>query len=586
MTTSARTAATRKHTRTRTKALPKTPTGIHGFDKITGGGLPRGRATLVCGGPGCGKTLFATEFLVRGATQMGEAGVFVSFEEAPQDLAANVASLGFDLPALVRARKVLIDHVRLERAEFEETGEFNLDGLFIRLGYAIDSIGAKRVALDTIESLFSGLPNPLIVRAELRRLFRWLKDKGVTTVITAEKGDRAFTRDGIEEYVSDCVLVLDQRVDREAVTRRMHIVKYRGSAHSSNEFPFTIDEDGFSVVPITGSRLDHAAPRERISTGVPGLDEMLGGHGVFRGSGILVSGTAGTGKSTLAASFLDAACARAERAIYFSFEESPATLIRDLRSVGIDLERWVRKGRLRFECTRVSASGLQAHVTRMTRVVREFRPTVAVVDPVSAFDAVTEPREAKNTTTLLADALRAEGITTIMTYLTHDRGSLEGTVSGISSSVDTWILLRDLESNGERDRCIYILKSRGTKNSNQVREFLLTDHGIELVQPYLGPEGVVTGSARAALEARERAAAAEREREVVRRKAELRRLEAERDRAIASLRSEHEARAEAIGRELRAESSAEGERGRMRSAMAARRGGPGRNGETSSKVVR
>ncbi|HEY9833381.1 MAG TPA: circadian clock protein KaiC, partial [Stenomitos sp.] len=274
--------------------LFKCPTGIQGLDEITAGGLPLGRPTLVCGTAGCGKTLMGMEFLIRGALEYDEPGVFMAFEETAEELTQNVASLGWDLEQLTAEEKIAIDYVHVDPNEIEETGEYNLEALFIRLGYAIDSIQAKRVVLDTIEVLFAGLANASIVRAELRRLFRWLKTKGVTAIITGEKGENSLTRHGLEEYVSDCVIRLEQRIQDEVSTRRLQIVKYRGSAHSSNEYPFLIDQNGISVLPITSVGLDHDISMERISTGIERLDTMLGGKGYFRGSSILITGTAGT----------------------------------------------------------------------------------------------------------------------------------------------------------------------------------------------------------------------------------------------------------------------------------------------------
>src|SRR5262245_23751638 len=383
MTSETRTRARRVANRPLT--LPKTPTGIDGLDEITGGGLPQGRPTLVCGSAGCGKTLLAMEFLVRGALQYGEPGVFMSFEETAEELAANVRSLGFDVERLAKDGQLLIDHVRVERSEIEETGDYDLEGLFVRLGYAIDSIGAKRVVLDTLESLFSGLGNEGVLRAELRRLFRWLKDRGVTTVITAERGDGQLTRQGLEEYVSDCVLLLDHRVDEQLSTRRLRIVKYRGSAHGTNEYPFLIDERGISVLPITSLGLQHPVSEERISSGIAQLDAMLGGEGYFRGSTILASGTAGTGKTTLSAAFADACCRRGARCLYFAFEESPQQIVRNMRSVGLTLEPWLKKGLLRVDAARPTLFGLERHLTTMHRAIEEFRPRAVVVDPISSF---------------------------------------------------------------------------------------------------------------------------------------------------------------------------------------------------------
>lgn len=494
--------------------LPKVPSGIDGLDDITGGGLPRGRATLVCGSAGAGKTLLAVEFLVRGATTFDEPGVFMAFEETKEELATNVRSLGFDLDDLVRRKKLVIDFVRVEREEIEETGAYDLEGLFVRLNHAIDSIGAKRVVLDTIEVLFSGLSNAAILRAELRRLFRWLKDKGVTAVITGERGEGQLTRHGLEEYVSDCVILLDHRVVEQVSTRRLRIVKYRGSVHGTNEYPFLIDEDGISVVPITSMKLEHAASEERISSGVPRLDAMLGGQGYFRGSSILVSGTAGTGKTSLAASFVGAACARGERCLYFAFEESQAQLIRNMQSIGIELERWVHKDLLHFHAIRSQQDGLEMHLARFHKLLRKFEPNVVVFDPIGSFLAAGTQKDANAMVTRLIDSLKMRDITAFLTNLTSAGESAEATNIDISSLIDTWILLRDIELGGERNRALYVLKSRGMAHSNQIREFLLTSRGIELKDVYIGPAGVLTGSMRQAQEAREQSELLQRRQEI------------------------------------------------------------------------
>lgn len=475
------------------KVLPKALTGIQGLDEVTGGGLPKGRPTLVCGSAGCGKTLFAMEFLVRGATQYNEPGVFMAFEETGKELTVNVASLGFDLDKLVAQKKILVDHVYIERSEIEETGEYDLEGLFIRLNHAIDSIGAKRVVLDTVESLFSGLPNPLVLRAELRRLFRWLKEKGVTAIITGERGEDTLTRQGLEEYVSDCVIVLDHRVTEQTSTRRLRIVKYRGSLHGTNEYPFLIDESGFSVLPITSVGLTHTVSSERISSGIPRLDAMLGNKGYYRGSTILVSGTAGTGKSSLAAHFTAAACRRGERVLYFALEESPHQIMRNMRSIGIDLELWVNKGLLKFHSRRPTFYGLESYLTTVHKELNNFKPRVVVIDPISSFIIGTNEFEAKSMIMRLVDFIKLNNITGFMTNLSAGGTDLEHTEINISSLIDTWLLLRDIEIGGERNRGIYILKSRGMAHSNQIREFILTDHGVELRDVYVGPEGVLTG---------------------------------------------------------------------------------------------
>ncbi len=484
--------------------LEKAPTGIDGFDEITAGGLPKGRPSLICGAAGCGKTLFATEFLVRGATEFGEPGVFVAFEETAKDLTANVASLGFDLAELQRTNLLRIDHISVDRSEIEESGDYDLEGLFIRLNYLIDQIGAKRVVLDTIETIFSIFSNPAVLRSELRRLFHWLKDKGVTAVITGERGDGTLTRQGLEEYVSDCVVLLDNRVFDQVTTRRLRVVKYRGSSHGTNEYPFLIDKDGFSVLPVTSLGLKHGTSQERVSTGIPALDEMLGGQGYYRGSSVLMSGTAGTGKSSLSAYFADATCKRGEKCIYFAYEESEEQIVRNMRSIGLDLQPWIDEGLLVIHATRPMHHGLEMHLATMQRMVKQLKPTAVIVDPVSNLEAVGSRFDINSMLIRLVDYLKANGITGFFVSLTAGGSSLERTEIGMSSVMDTWLLLRDIELNGERNRGLYVLKSRGMHHSNQIREFLISDAGIDLCDVYLGPEGVLTGSARVAQEAQER----------------------------------------------------------------------------------
>jgi circadian clock protein KaiC len=484
------------------KSLPKSPTSIQGFDEITGGGLPKGRPSLICGGAGCGKTLFAMEFLVRGATLYNEPGIFISFEETEKELTANVASLGFDMDLLVKQKKIWLEHIHVERGEIEQSGEYDLKGLFVRIHQAIESIKAKRVVLDTIESLFSALPNPTVVRTELRRLFGWLKKKGVTTVITGERGNGSLTRQGLEEYVSDCVILLDHRVSDQSSIRRLRIVKYRGSTHGTNEYPFLIDEDGFSILPVTSLGLNHTSSKERISTGVPRLDTMLSGKGYYRGSSILVSGTAGTGKTSLAAQFVEAACKRGERVLYFAFEESPSQFMRNMASIGINLDRWVKKGLLYFHATRPTLHGLEHHLTNTIKLIKEVEPQIVILDPIDAFVMGDNQTEVKIMLLRLVDFLKMKDITAFFASLTTARDCQELTDMSISSLIDTWLLLRDIEIGGERNRGLYILKSRGMDHSNQIREFKLTDHGIELLDVYVGPEGVLTGSARLSQQAK------------------------------------------------------------------------------------
>jgi circadian clock protein KaiC len=481
--------------------LPKAATGIQGLDELTGGGLPQGRPSLVCGAAGCGKTMFAIEFLVRGAAEFKEPGVFMMFEENAEELADNVRSLGFDLDKLVRQKKIVLDHVQIERSEIEETGEYDLEGLFIRLGHAVDSIGAKRVVLDTLEVLFASLPNEAVLRAELRRLFRWLKDRGLTAVITGERGKESLTRYGLEEYVADCVILLDNRVRDQISTRRLRIVKYRGSVHGTNEYPFLITDSGFSVLPITSILLEHKASSQRISSGVKDLDDMMRGGGFYRGSSILVTGTAGTGKSSLSAAFLHAACARGERALLFAYEESPSQIIRNMRSIGIDLERWIKKGLLTIHASRPTLGGLEEHLVQMHRIIVEFKPAVVVVDPISNLTLVRKDDEVKPMLMRLIDHLKVRNITAMFTSLIDAASAVaEDSEVGVSSLMDTWLLLRNEEGNGERSRALVLLKSRGMAHSNQVREFVLSDKGIRLVEIHVKDGRVITGRARIAAE--------------------------------------------------------------------------------------
>ena len=461
------------------RTLPKARTGIEGLDQITEGGLPLGRPTLVCGGPGCGKTLMAMEFLIRGATQFGEPGVFMAFEETGEELAQNVRSLGFDLDALVEQKKMALDHVRVEPAEIEENGEYDLEGLFLRLGYAIDSIGAKRVVLDTIEALFGGFTNDAVLRAELRRLFRWLKNRGVTAVITGERGKESYTRQGLEEYVSDCVILLDHRVTERVSTRRLRIVKYRGTTHGTSEYPFLIDEEGISVLPVSALGLDHEVSDERVSSGIAALDAMLGGKGYYRGSSILVSGTAGTGKSTLAAAFAHETAKRGERCLYLAFEESPRQLIRNMRTIGLDLEPFVRKGLLRIHASRPTLHGLEMHLVQIHKMVTEFTPSAVVVDPVSNFSASGGSADAGLMLLRLIDFLKERQVTALLTHLTAGGEASEATDVGISSIIDTWLLLRDIERGRARERGLYVLKSRGMAHSSEIREFKITSKGLQ-----------------------------------------------------------------------------------------------------------
>jgi circadian clock protein KaiC len=530
------------------QTLAKAPTGIQGLDEVTQGGLPRGRPSLVCGPAGCGKTLLAMEFLVRGITQFGEPGVFVAFEETRDDLVANVASLGFDLAQLEADRMLVIDHVEVVAGEMMEAGEWDLEGLFIRLGASIDAVGATRVVIDTIETLFGAFTDAATLRAELRRLFVWLKQRGVTAVITGERGDGALTRHGIEEYVSDCVIVLDHTVTDQMSTRRLRILKYRGSLHGTNEYPFLIGERGVSVHPITSLGLQHRVSSERVSTGVGRLDLMLGGRGPYRGSSMLVSGSAGTGKSILAAQFCDAACARGERAIYMAFEESQDQILRNMKSVGLNLEPWVEQGLLQFKCVRPGLHGLEAHLADKQKLVEDFDPAVVVMDPISDLIGLGTRREVLSMLTRQFDFLKARGVTSLFTSLVPE-GSREPT-DQVASLIDTWLHLHTLEGNGEHNHILTVLKSRGMAHSNQLREFRITDRGVELTDVYVGPQGVLTGSARSAQEAKEQSDAVARQQDLEQRRANLERQRQSVEARVAVLWREFEGEADAVARLL------------------------------------
>ena len=498
--------------------LEKSSSGITGLDEITEGGLPKGRPTLICGSAGCGKTLFAMHFLVHGA-EIGEPGVFVSFEETQEELEQNFSSLGLDLKTLEEQGKFSVEYIYLERSEIEETGEFDLEGLFIRLAYAVEKIGAKRIVLDTLEALFSGLPNEFILRAELRRLFAWLKSQGLTAIITGERGENALTRYGLEEYVADCVILLDNPVTNKISTRNLRIMKYRGSSHGSNEYPFLIDADGISVLPITSLMLEHQAPNEIIPTGIPRLDSMLGNKGFYKGSSVLITGAAGNGKSSLSAIFADNTCKNGNKCLYFAFEESPKQIIRNMRSIGIDLKPWIDKGLLKFHSTRPTLYGLETHLVTINKQVNEFQPDVVIFDPISNLITVGTRDEVKSMLTRLIDFLKNKEITTLSTSL-RLMGELETDI-GVSSLMDTWIDLKALETDGERNRTIDVIKTRGMFHSNQVREFKITNNGIKIIDLYLGPSGMLTGSARISQISNERADKLKRQQEIERKQRKL-----------------------------------------------------------------
>jgi len=502
-------------------SLIKCPTGIQGLDEITNGGLPQGRPTLICGRAGCGKTIMAMEFLVRGALDYQESGAFISFEESAIELKQNVSSFGWDLEALIAAKKMVIDFVQIDRSQIQETGEYDLEALFIRLGYAIKSIGAKRVVLDTIEVLFGSLDNDGIIRSELKRLFLWLKAQQVTAIITSESGDRTLTRHGLEEYVSDCAIRLDQRLQDEVATRRLQILKYRGSRHGSNEYPFLIEQSGISILPITSLGLDYSVSNERVSSGIERLDNMLGGKGFFRGSSILISGTAGTGKSSISAHFAQANCQKGERCLYFAFEESANQIIRNMRSIGIDLEPFVHQDLLKFQALRPTFYGLEMHLLTIYDLINNFQPQAVIIDPISNLTYSGNENHVKSFLMRVIDFLKQKQITSLLTSLTVGGSLIEHTDQGVSSLMDTWLIVRDIETNGERDRLLQLVKSRGMEHSNQVREFRLTSQGVQLVDVYLGSSGVLTGTARAVQEAKEKAEVLARQEEIARKQREL-----------------------------------------------------------------
>jgi circadian clock protein KaiC len=556
-TSSSAVTAMAKRSAPRRQRLQKTPSGISGLDEITDGGLPRGRPTLVCGGPGCGKSLMGIEFLLRGAVDHDEPGVLMTFEETPDDIHRNVASLGFDLADLIRRKKIAVDHVKIDRQEIDENGEYDLQALFIRLDYAIRSIGAKRVMLDTIESLFSGLSNTGILRSEIRRLFYWLKEQGMTSVITAERGDGRLTRQGLEEYVSDCVILLDHRITNQISTRRLRVVKYRGSTHGTNEYPFLIGEQGISVLPITSLGLNHKASDQRVSSGIARLDAMLGGKGFYRGSSVLVTGTAGTGKSSIAAHFAAASCKRGERCLYFAFEESQNQIVRNMASIGLDLSSHIKSGLLHFFTARPSLHGLEMHLAVMHKYIEQLQPRAIVMDPISNFDSAGDEQDVYAMLIRLVDHLKMKQITALFTNLTTGDAARESTEMGISSTMDTWILLRDIEIGGERNRGVYVLKSRGTAHSNQIREFVISSRGIDLLDIYVGTEGVLTGSARLAQEARERAAQSTQQEETTRKRAQLAEKKRALEAQVRALETQFDAEKEIILREIDVEQNRE-----------------------------
>jgi circadian clock protein KaiC len=554
------------------KQLQKTPTGIAGLDEITKGGLPKGRPTLVCGKAGCGKTLMAMEFIVKGVTEFDEPGVFISFEENEQELALNVASFGWDLNQLIEDEKIALDHIYIEPSEIIETGDFDLDGLLIRIAGAVETVGAKRIAIDTLEVLFGSFNNADLLRGELRRLFRWLKEKNLTAVITGEKSGENLTRQGIEEFVSDCVIYLQHDTEELIATRRLQIVKYRGASHGANLYPFLITDKGLSLLPVTSAGLKYEVSEERIPTGIADLDAMLGDEGFYRGSSVLISGTAGTGKTSFASKIVEQACLRGERAILFSFEESESQIIRNMRSIGIDLQTPLGKGLLRFANSRASSYGLETHLINIFSEIEQFNPGFVVFDPISNIRDVGKNQDVKNVLTRIIDHLKMSNITSIMTNLSQS-SSLEATEAEISSLMDTWILLRDIESGSERNKGVFLLKSRGISHSNQIREYHFSEKGIQFFPVYDGPEGVLTGTARIALEEQEGLAEKRRMKEIERLKKELETRQASYKAKLSATQAEFESETAVLQQEIDIMLEEQERRSQIRARLSSIRGG-------------
>ncbi|WP_240236172.1 circadian clock protein KaiC [Nocardioides sp. CFH 31398] len=518
--------------------LEKAATGIEGFDDITFGGLPRARATIVTGAAGSGKSMFGVEFLAQGARAYGEPGVLLSFEETADELVANAASIGVDLRAMADEGTLVVDSAAGDLDDLVQSGAFDLEGLLLRLAAAIDAVGARRVVLDTVETLFSTLPDETTVRREFARLLRWLKERDLTVVVTAERGQQGrLTRHGIEEYVSDCVVVLDHRVEDEVATRRMRVAKYRGSPHGTNEFPFLISGRGLVVMPLHHDELTEVS-EERVSLGIPELDTMVGG-GVFRGSTIMISGSAGTGKTSIAACAADAACRRGEKALFLSFEEPSGQVVRNMRSIGLDLQHWIDKGLLVVQHMRPAITGLEAHLASLHMILDEHPAEVVVLDAVASLSRGVASYASASAVARDIAMLRLRGATTVLTALagTHDDPHTDVSASSL---VDAWLLVRNVENDGERNRLLMTIKNRGSFHSNQVREFLLTDDGPRLVDVFVGPDGVLTGSAREQQEARDASTEDARRRDQERRRASIERRREEVEAQIATLRRQLE----------------------------------------------
>jgi circadian clock protein KaiC len=551
-------------------SLDKAASGLEGLDEITLGGLPRGRPTLVYGGPGCGKTLFGIQFLARGAAQHHEPGVFLAFEESIDDVKQNAQALGYDFRALIDQKLLALEHAVIDPAREIGHGEYDLDALFMRLARAVDSLSAKRLVLDSPEVLIRQDADKAAIKESSERLFRWLRNRGVTSIVTAAEGNGG-SRHGFEEYIADCVVRLDHRLDQQVSTRTLRVIKYRGSAHGTNEYPFLIDQSGIRVLPVTSIGLNHQVSTERVSTGVSRLDTMLGGAGFFRGTTVMLSGTPGSGKSSLAAHYTDAACRRGERVLAFTYEESPRQITRNMKSIGLDLERWESQGLLRFIAARPSMYGLEMHLAIMLGAIAEFDPQSVIIDPISNLVRAGREREAQTMVVRLIDALKTRGITTILTHPTSGLPSADHTDLAISSIIDTWMFVQNLQNGGERNRALYILKSRGMAHSSQIREFVITGEGIELIDVYTGPDGVLTGTARASREAQDKAATRGRQQEIEREKRRIGRRRKAVEAQIAALEAELEAEELDSSRLIEHAEAREGQLSQDREEIARRR---------------
>ena len=460
--------------------LPKSLTGIQGLDDITYGGIPQNRPTLLVGSIGTGKTIFAMEYIINGITMFNEPGVFMTFEEQTDELQINVTSMGYNLSKLIADNKIYLEHLHIDHREIQATGKYDIEGLFIRIEMAIEKVKAKRIVLDALDTLFIGLDSQ-ILRSEIKRLFFWLKEKKVTAIITSEVGDIFLTRLGFEEVVADCVIELNNRLNNQISTRRLRIVKYRGSYHSTNEYPFMIDHKGITIFPIISEAPQIIVSNERISSGIKQIDEMLDGRGFYVGSSILVSGSAGTGKSSIAASFIKDVCEKKGTALYCAFEEAPNQIKRNMASIGIFLEPYEKSGNLHFYYSRPTLQTLELHFIAIKKLIKQINPSVVILDPITNLMIENINSDIRTMLTRFVDYLKMEQITVLLTAtLTVSSLELIQSNEGISSMVDTCIMIQEKNIIDSRRRTLYIMKSRGICNSKKEVEFIITSEGISI----------------------------------------------------------------------------------------------------------